>query len=368
MLRLACVALVHAIARAAFAAAFELAPPEQATTIAFAERGGERQAFLVAATSAVALEVVALGSGDVFAALEARSPEEIATLLREGPRTQLALDELLPVIEGAAHIASGANYEEHGRETGVGAPFLFPKLALPTPWQQPLATSPDWLLDYEVEIAVVFDREIASTADLEAARAGVLLVNDFTERAQLTREANLSRRGVGAGFANAKGKPGFLPTGPFLVVPRDWRGFVRDCEIRLHVNGGERQRARGDQLIWSVDELVSRALALAGQPLFAYGERRVALSPRAIPRGTAILTGTPGGVMFRPPSAGFAATSMARWLVTLGFLQDDAESFVKRRWIEELRQRGTFLRSGDVVIAEGRGLGAIVTHIEAAAP
>ena len=49
------------------------------------------------------------------------------------------------------------------------------------------------------------------------------------------------------------------------------------------------------------------------------------------------------------------------------FRETDIEAYVTQRWVEELRSRSEFLRAGDVVIAEGSGLGAIVTRIEAAA-
>jgi 2,4-diketo-3-deoxy-L-fuconate hydrolase len=191
------------------------------------------------------------------------------------------------------------------------------------------------------------------------------VVNDFTERAQLTHEADLSEPGVGGGFANAKGKPGFLPTGPFLVIPRDWRAFLRDCEIRLHVNGAERQRARGRELIWSVDELVRRTLVLGPGSRFTHEGNPVALTPGRLPRGMAILTGTPGGVVFRTPGAGFMAANAAWWAASFAFLDENVAAFVKRRWVEELRESGAFLRPGDVVIAEGHGLGGIVTQIVA---
>ncbi len=365
MLRLTLFALL-AIALPAHAAPPELLPVEEALTVAFVARiDGAREAFLVVAVSEDDLSGIALGSADAFAALAALSEVEIAALLSDGPRTKIALGELLPVIEGAQHIAGGANYAAHGAEVDVAAPFLFPKIAGPTPWSAPLSAQPGWLLDYEVELAVVFDRELARPADLDGARAGVFLINDFTERAQLTREADLTTPGVGRGFADAKGKAGFLPTGPFLAIPRDWRAFIRACEIRLHVNGGERQRAHGGELIWDVDELVRRALALGARPLFRHEGRTLAIAPSGIPRGTAILTGTPGGVVFRAPGSGFIAANMAWWLGSFAFFEDDAETFVKRRWIKELRRDGAFLRAGDVVIAEARGLGAIVTHITA---
>jgi 2-keto-4-pentenoate hydratase/2-oxohepta-3-ene-1,7-dioic acid hydratase in catechol pathway len=351
------------LALAARAAPPEVAPIEQAVTVAFAERDGAREAFLVVAAGEEHLTAVPLGGGDAFAALAALSDAQVAALLRDAPRSELALADLLPALEGAQHVAGGANYVEHAEEADAPAPFLFPKRAEPTPWDAPVATQPDWLLDYEVEIAVVFDRDIARAADLAGARAGVLLVNDFTERAQLTFEADLSERGVGAGFANAKGKPGFLPTGPFLVIPRDWRGFVRDCEIRLHVNGAERQRARGGEMTWSVDELARRTLALGSKARFVHEGQAIALTPGTIPRGTAILTGTPAGVVYRAPRTGFIATNAAWWALSFAFLDSDAPTFVKRRWVQQLHEGGAFLRAGDVVIAEGSGLGRIVTPI-----
>jgi 2-keto-4-pentenoate hydratase/2-oxohepta-3-ene-1,7-dioic acid hydratase in catechol pathway len=365
MLRRAALALMTLAASSAHAAAWQLVSASEGFTFAFAEREGAREAFLVVAAGDESVTAVALGTPDAFAALAERGEEAVAALLADGPRTELPVAALLPVIVGGRHVAAGANYAEHADEAEVPAPFLFPKLAEPTPWQASLAVQPGWLLDYEVELGVVFDRDLASPADLASARAGVFVANDFTERAQLTREADLSVPGVGGGFANAKGKPGFLPTGPFLVVPKDWRAFVRDCEIRLHVNGAERQRDRGASLLWDVDEIVRRVIALGDSPRFVHAGRSVALTPGRLPRGMALVTGTPGGVVFRPPGAGFIALQAAWWAVSLGFLDTDAESAVKEAWVEELLEQGAFLRAGDTVIAEGRGLGAIVTQVVA---
>jgi len=348
--------------------AVALAPTEEAFTVAFAARDGVRRAHLVTAVAADSVEAVELGPGDAFEALDARSDAENLALAHSGRRVRLALGQLLPVLEQTQQIAAGANYPEHGAEVDVDAAFLFPKVATPDASLHRLAMAPDWLLDYEVEIAVVFDRDIASEADLRAARAAVFVINDFTERAQLIHEADLSQPGIGGGFAEAKGKPGFLPTGPFLVIPRDWRAFVAACEIRLSVNGAQRQRAQGSEMIWSVDEIVRRALALEGEPHFVHGGRTFALVEGAIRRGTGILTGTPGGVVFNTPSRGFIAKSLVRWLFSFAFLDAGPVEFVKQRYAEHLRQRRVFLQPGDVVIAEGNDLGRIESRIERAVP
>jgi 2-keto-4-pentenoate hydratase/2-oxohepta-3-ene-1,7-dioic acid hydratase in catechol pathway len=357
--------LLLTFALAAHAAPPELLPASEGVTVVFAKRGGVREAFAVTALAEDAVSAVPLGTGNALAALAEFDDAELEVFLRTTLRTTIALADLLPVIETPLQIAGGANYAEHGEEVDVSAPFLFPKVGVPTPWRSELAVQPGWLLDYEVELAVVFDREIVNEADIAAARAGVFLINDFTERAQLTMEADLTVPGVGGGFADAKGKPGFLATGPFLVVPRDWREFVRSREIRLFVNGVERQRARGSEMIWSVDELAKRSLALRSKARFTYAGRPLELAPLGISRGTAILTGTPGGVAYRTPDTGFIASSAAWWAGSFAFLDDDVETYVRRQWVEALRAEGTFLRAGDVVTAEGDGLGAIVTKIRA---
>jgi 2-keto-4-pentenoate hydratase/2-oxohepta-3-ene-1,7-dioic acid hydratase in catechol pathway len=131
------------------------------------------------------------------------------------------------------------------------------------------------------------------------------------------------------------------------------------------VNGAERQRERGASLIWNADEIVRRALALGGAARFTHDGGGIALTPGRLPRGMALITGTPGGVVYRPPGASFIALQAAWWAVSLGFLDTSAENAVKEAWVKELLEDGAFLRPGDTVIAEGRGLGAIVTQVVA---
>lgn len=56
-----------ALAIAAHAAPPELAPAEEALTVAFANRAGAREAFLVVAASDASLSAVALDASDAFA-------------------------------------------------------------------------------------------------------------------------------------------------------------------------------------------------------------------------------------------------------------------------------------------------------------
>ncbi len=68
--------------------------------------------------------------------------------------------------------------------------------------------------------------------------------------------------------------------------------------------------------------------------------------------------------MFKSPSGGFVAMSLARWLAGAAFLNEGAVPFTKRSYVEDLRRQRVFLQPGDVVIAQGSGLGQIVTQIE----
>jgi 2-keto-4-pentenoate hydratase/2-oxohepta-3-ene-1,7-dioic acid hydratase in catechol pathway len=242
---------------------------------------------------------------------------------------------------------------------------VFPKLVAPDPSFHRLETRPEWLLDYEVELAVVFDRDIRNESDLAAAQAGLFVINDFTDRATLIREIDLSIPDVGGGFANSKGQPGFLPTGPFVVVPQDWRAFLRELEIRLEVNGKQRQQASPAELIWNVDEIVRRALALEGQSHWVHDGRPVTLLDDGIPKGMAILTGTPGGVVFNAPTNGFIARGIAGWLFGFHFLDQGATAHVQERLIDDTRSQGIYLQPGDEVEASARWLGRIETKVVA---
>jgi len=146
-------------------------------------------------------------------------------------------------------------------------------------------------------------------------------------------------------------------------VPVDWRAFLREVEIHLDVNGARHQQASPADLIWDVDEIARRSLALAGKPLFTFGGAPVTLLDDGIPKGMAILTGTPGGVVFNSPSNGFIARGIAGWIFGFHFLDRGATDHVKERLIDQSRTRRIYLQPGDEVVAEARWLGRITTTV-----
>ena len=215
----------------------------------------------------------------------------------EGPEATGSTDELtVPLMLGDAHIAAGTNYAEHAEEVLLDdPPFLFPKLARTTPWNAPVP----WVkrLDYEAEMAAV---PLSPMTDTESETAyALILSNDFTDRLTLVRELDLGEPLGTTGFAAAKGQAGFLPIGAWLVIPRH-ADFYRKLELRLYVNGRLRQRFQTRDMILSVNDIVRQAVRDRSNE-YRRGASTVDLIPTTgITPRTLILTGTAGGVIFKP--------------------------------------------------------------------
>lgn len=356
-------------------AQWDVAPLEDAVTLARVDLGG--QIHTLAVVQAEGDEIIAVDLSEQLGrypvlpldVLEWKELDEIASIVQSAPdsqRTIVPIADLLPVATSGNNIAAGTNYAEHGEEASIDTPFLFPKIADPTPHGSALALDPEWLLDYEVELAVVFDRDIQTANDLQYARAGFFVVNDFTERATLLREADLSDPSAGHGFANAKGQPGFLPTGPWLIVPRgDWREAYQQLQIKLTVNGEERQNESADQMIWDVDQIIAQTFKTGGKGPWSHRGDAVSLYENSIEKGTAILTGTPGGVVFNAPGMGYITVQGLRWVFSFSFTGQSLLDYMAAQLEEDLQEGGTFLQAGDKVVASGTSLGSIDTEITA---
>jgi 2-keto-4-pentenoate hydratase/2-oxohepta-3-ene-1,7-dioic acid hydratase in catechol pathway len=302
------------------------APPAGALT--FARRG--RELLLVAALGGERVEAVRLaGAEDPLELLARTDAAGVRALAAAGPRVSVPLSELgLPADLGGVHVAAGTNFREHGEEVGVDEPFLFPKVVEPTPWASAVPAAAR--LDYEVELCFVALRPLASAADVPG-RFGVLLCNDFTDRWTLVR-GMLGGGAMGTrGFADGKGKPGFLPVGPFLVVPDDLDVFLAGATLELWVNGGLRQRSPAAAMLWDLPTLVAKSFEARDVAYHHAGTTRSLLpAPEGIPARTLVLSGTPGGVIFQ--------------LTTL--------------WRGSL-----YLQPGDEVIARATGLGVLRNRV-----
>jgi 2-keto-4-pentenoate hydratase/2-oxohepta-3-ene-1,7-dioic acid hydratase in catechol pathway len=232
---------------------------------------------------------------DTLEFFRATGYEALRTL--EGREATVAMDELgLPLVLRDAHLAAGTNYAEHAEEVLLDdPPFLFPKLAAATPWNAPIPWTKR--LDYEAELAAI---PLATmSAPDESPGYALILANDVTDRLTLVRELDLDEPMGTTGFAAGKGQAGFLPVGPWLVIPRNPE-FFRDLEFRLYVGGRLRQRFNVRDMILSVDDIVQQGFRDRMMD-YRKGSTRVSLIPdEGVPTGSLILTGTAGGVVFKP--------------------------------------------------------------------
>jgi 2-keto-4-pentenoate hydratase/2-oxohepta-3-ene-1,7-dioic acid hydratase in catechol pathway len=303
-----------------------VAPLDEALT--FARRGRE----LLLVTGIERERVTALvvpGADDPITALASEDADALRLRAQHGLRVSVPFGELgLPADLGAVHVAAGTNFREHGEEVGVDEPFLFPKVVQPTPWNADVPAAAR--LDYEVELCFVALRPLGSAADVPG-RFGVLLCNDFTDRWTLVKGL-LGPGEMGTrGFADAKGRAGCLPVGPFLVVPDDLDAFLAGVTLELWVNGALRQRSPASAMIWDLPALVERSFAWRERAYrHAGGTRSILPAPDGIPARALVLSGTPGGVIFQP----------------------------RNLWRGSL-----YLQPGDEVAARAGGLGALQSRV-----
>jgi 2-keto-4-pentenoate hydratase/2-oxohepta-3-ene-1,7-dioic acid hydratase in catechol pathway len=271
-------------------------------------------------------------------------------------------------------VGFGLTFRSHREETGNARPFVFPKPTLPTGACAPVVAGsgrdgPVALLDYELELGCVALRDI----DLDrldrvdpAAHFGYMVVNDVTARGPILR----SRR---TGYTRAKGRPTYLPSGPWIVpgahFTRDepaLRRMVLTVTEASADQGGSRgvaerhtlrQNARLEELTLGLQELLElvsrrRSLTMRGRdgrrwPISVERDGR-----RILPAGSVLLTGTPGGTAIRSPKF---TDQMALVLRSLRYLRWPSEDY--RRHLEAHRHAFGFLSPGDRVSGWITGLG-----------
>jgi 2,4-diketo-3-deoxy-L-fuconate hydrolase len=356
------------------APAADLAPLHEALTLArYASSDGRVHTLAVLQDDGQAVSGVDLSQllnrYDTYSldVLQGYSHDELAHRIEaENTRVQRAYADLLPAVVGNHHPALGINYAEHGRETSMTEPFLFPKMVATSAAVHQLTYQPEWLLDYEVELGVVFDRPITASTSLDDARLGFLVINDFTDRADLMRHVDTKNLGSGAGFSDAKSLPNFFPTGPYVVVPRQWRTFWPTLQLSLTVNGQTRQHEKAANMVWKLDKIIAEIVATKGEKRWVNRQQPAALfEGNGIPKGAVLLTGTPSGVAFRAPSSGFIAWAITKSIFTFSWLRGQSPiAYMKKSFIKEQRRQPAYLKPGDVVVTCVSKLGHITTTIQ----
>lgn len=359
------------------AAATDLAPLHEAITLArYAGPDGRVHTLAVLQDDGQAVSGVDLSQllnrYDTYSldVMQGYSHDDLARRIEaENARVKRAYADLLPAVSGNHHPALGINYTEHGREAGMTEPFLFPKMVATSAAVHQLTYQPEWLLDYEVELGVVFDRTVTASTSLEEARLGFLVINDFTDRADLMRHVDTKNLGSGAGFSDSKSLPNFFPTGPYVVVPRQWRTFWPALQLNLTVNGQTRQQEKVDNMVWKLDKIIAEVVATKGEKRWVSHHQPAALfDGDGIPKGAVLLTGTPSGVAFNAPTGGFIAGAITKSIFTFSWLRGQSPiAYMKESHIKAQRRKPTYLKPGDVVVTSVSKLGHITTTIQPAA-
>jgi len=203
----------------------------------------------------------------------------------------LPLDQikvLSPVTTPCRIYCQGANYRQHMIESGMNPDaklfnMFFTKSDASVASARDRVTRPKHvaLLDYEIELALVFRRPIASPITVERRSLkeyvfGIAIANDLSARdVQLPQTQ----------FFKGKSYRGFCPLGPWLTVLEDDEfDGLDDLELVLAVNGTVRQRDSTRNLVFKPAETISELSTFAN-----------------IAPGDVLLTGTPSGCALRAP-------------------------------------------------------------------
>ncbi|MBF6136968.1 fumarylacetoacetate hydrolase family protein [Nocardia otitidiscaviarum] len=198
-----------------------------------------------------------------------------------------SLSLISPVTAPCRVVAQMTNFASHVTDSGLDpatVPLTFFRKSsgsISGPYAEVVRPAHVTLLDYEVEIGVVFGREMPVgtpiTADSFADHlAGLVITNDVSARdVQLPKTQ----------FYEAKSYPTFTPVGPALLLldGDEWKRFA-DLRLRLWVNGDKRQ----DMTV--ADMIFHPVQALQALSRF-----------QRMDAGDLLLTGTPVGTAISAP-------------------------------------------------------------------
>lgn len=351
-----------------------IAPLNEAITLAqFADDEGKTvtvQVLEYAGETITGIDLAQMGASQSDDPFEALASISKAILDRKSaaayPTIEINMSRLLPIgTIGARHIGTGTNFPEHAAEAGSSSVFSFPKFGRATPARTEVRANPGILLDYEVELCIRFDRDIASAADFDAAMKGVFLCGDFTNRNALVHLADPDNLDSGYGFSDSKSGPDSFPTGPFLVIPKNWSPFIANLRMTTSVDGEPRQDARGGEMSLDFRQLAERSLADMSKQRFLYKDNFHYLAPaNRIDTSTTLMSGTSEGVIFTSPSRGDIIEGALRYVASGGpFSNKSLIDTIKDKFIRNEVESGHFLQPGNIVRHQASYLGNIEIRV-----
>jgi 2-keto-4-pentenoate hydratase/2-oxohepta-3-ene-1,7-dioic acid hydratase in catechol pathway len=241
-----------------------------------------------------------------------------------------SVEVLSPVTTPCRIYCQGANYRQHMIESGMDPDakqfnmfFTKSDASVSSPIGTVRPPRHVRLLDYEVELALVFRRPISAAATVTSDTLkdyvfAITIANDLSARDVQLPEMQ---------FFKGKSYPGFCPIGPWLTVlePEEFR-YLDQLELRLALNGAIRQSDSTANLVFKPAETISELSTFAN----------------VLP-GDVLLTGTPCGCALRIPPA-----PVRRLLQLL------PERLFWRLFVRAQSRRPQYLRPGDKMIASIR--------------
>jgi 2-keto-4-pentenoate hydratase/2-oxohepta-3-ene-1,7-dioic acid hydratase in catechol pathway len=170
-------------------------------------------------------------------------------------------------------VCIGRNYVDHAKELGNDVPaepliFLKPPSSLIGNGESIALPGQSERVEYEGEIGVVIGQRLERVSKEQAYKgiSKIVAANDVTARDLQRKDSQWTR---------AKGFDTFCPLGEPGDAPDD----LSSLTVVTRVNGVERQRGKGSEMVFSIPDLL------------AYVSHIMTLEP-----GDVVLTGTPAGV------------------------------------------------------------------------
>lgn len=250
----------------------------------FSQANGAPRLGKVIGDSLIDLSVAAQDLPDTVIGFLAAGAPARAAFDAVGPDApgRLRLSEVklhAPVPNPEKYLAIGMNYSDHGaeaKELGLDVPewqvwFNKQVSCINGPFDDVVSPAVSEKLDYEAELAVVIGTTCRNVraADARSVIAGYMVANDVSARDWQLRTGTVT---LGKSF-DTHG-----PIGPWLTFDSEIAD-PHDLEIRMLVNGEERQHANTSMLIHDVYAQI------------AYLSQVMTLKP-----GDILATGTPAGV------------------------------------------------------------------------
>ena len=160
-----------------------------------------------------------------------------------------------PVARPGKVVCVGLNYKDHATESAMelpDEPVLFFKApnTVVGPYDPIIIPPGSQKTDWEIELGVIIAKDACRLESAEDAAdyiAGYCICNDVSER-----EYQLEHCGQ---WVKGKSCDSFNPTGPYLVT-KDEIGLPTNLDMRLEVNGEQRQAGNTKDMAFSPYELV----------------------------------------------------------------------------------------------------------------